>query len=416
MNVIDNTMVFPDLLKNSEIKDDEEDVSYDVDSLFTSIPVKETIKYICDEIYTRKKLKPYCKKLIFKRLLERLCIGSTFIVNGDLIKQIEGCPMGGAMSVVMANIYMAKLERDIVTPMKPLFYLRYVDDCYVRRKKNTQDLLFLKLNEYHPNIKFTIEENPTHFLDTAINKYDNDISTSVYTKPNKLPGFWKSRIPNKYKRNAIRTELHRASKISSDFGAEVSRITRKYSDAGYPIRFINSVVREFNQVTDEPLIPYWLFEDRRKVIIRLPYCEMNERDTRIFSDRLSRFTNDKYIFVILWQTRKIRSLFPLKDKSKWPACVIYQGECSCGETYIGETDRNVNERWSEHNTPSGKSEPAKHLVDKPTHVFVWNVLSLAPNHKIKRKILEDYYIMIMSPTLNEQIASNVIRLFRNGVT
>ena len=56
------------------------------------------------------------KQLIFKRLLERLCIGSIFSVNNELIKQIEGCPMGGSISVVMANIYMAKLENDLVKP------------------------------------------------------------------------------------------------------------------------------------------------------------------------------------------------------------------------------------------------------------------------------------------------------------
>ena len=30
--------------------EDEEDVSYDVESLFTNIPINETIDFICDEI------------------------------------------------------------------------------------------------------------------------------------------------------------------------------------------------------------------------------------------------------------------------------------------------------------------------------------------------------------------------------
>ena len=49
---IDNTLAFPDLLKNAEESDDYEDVTYDVESLFTSIPVKETIdsKNLCKEI------------------------------------------------------------------------------------------------------------------------------------------------------------------------------------------------------------------------------------------------------------------------------------------------------------------------------------------------------------------------------
>ena len=60
------------------------------------------------------------------------------------------------------------MEDDVVAPIKPLFYKRHVDDTYVRRTKNTRDELFEKLNTCHNNIKLTIEENPTKFLDTEI--------------------------------------------------------------------------------------------------------------------------------------------------------------------------------------------------------------------------------------------------------
>ena len=63
-------------------------------------------------------------------------------MNNRLIKQIDGYPMGGTMSVVFADIYMCKMEDDVVAPLKPIFYKRYVDDTYVRKKKNTTDDLF----------------------------------------------------------------------------------------------------------------------------------------------------------------------------------------------------------------------------------------------------------------------------------
>ena len=47
--------------------------------------------------------------------------------------------MGGSISVVFADIYMCKMEDDVVATLKPIFYKRYVDDTYVRRKKNTKD-------------------------------------------------------------------------------------------------------------------------------------------------------------------------------------------------------------------------------------------------------------------------------------
>ena len=73
--------------------------------------------------------------------------------------------MGGPISVAFADIYMCKMEHDVVAPIKPIFYKQYVDNTYVRRN-NTKVELFEKLNTYHDNIKLTIEENPTKFLDT----------------------------------------------------------------------------------------------------------------------------------------------------------------------------------------------------------------------------------------------------------
>ena len=205
---ISDTLAFPELLKNIENSDDYEDVSYDVESLFTSIPIKETIDYIIHKTYTKNVIKPMCKKSIFKKLLIKLTKECTFSVNNRLIKQIDGCPMGGPISVVFADLYMCKMEDDVVAPLKPIFYKRYVDDTYVRRKKNTTDELFEKLNTYHDNNKLTIEENPTKFLDAEIVRHNSAIITKVYTRSNKFPIHWSSKIPLRYKRNAVTGELH----------------------------------------------------------------------------------------------------------------------------------------------------------------------------------------------------------------
>ena len=72
------------MLKNAEESDDYEDVSYDVESLFTSIPVKETIDYIIQKIYVRKEIKLFCKKSIFIKLLKKLSQECVFTINKDL--------------------------------------------------------------------------------------------------------------------------------------------------------------------------------------------------------------------------------------------------------------------------------------------------------------------------------------------
>ena len=71
--VIKDTLTFAEIIKNDVLDPKKEYVSYDVERLFTSIPVKETIDYIITEIYDNKVIQPMCKsKLIFRRLLEKL--------------------------------------------------------------------------------------------------------------------------------------------------------------------------------------------------------------------------------------------------------------------------------------------------------------------------------------------------------
>ena len=338
---ISDTLAFPELLKNIENSDDYEDVSYDVESLFTSIPIKETIDYIIHKIYTKNVIEPMCKKSIFKKLLIKLTKECTFSVNNRLIKQIDGYTMGGPISVAFVDIYMCKMENDVVAPIKPLFYKRYVDDTYVRRKKNTKDELFEKLNTYHKNIKLTTVENPTKFVDTEIVRHNSTIITKVYTKSKKFPVHWSSRIPLRYKHNAITGELHRANKIASNLSNEMKRIKIKYLQAGFPIHVINDVFRRFNQEKDEVLIPQWLFDDRKECLIRLPFAPANEKFVKSFISKLEIFTNYRVKFNIVWNTRKIKSLFNNKDKVSHYSCVIYRGICSCGVDYIRETVRNA---------------------------------------------------------------------------
>ena len=103
-----------------------------------------------------------------------------FSANKHLIKQINGCPMGGPISVVFSDIYICKMEEDVVKPLKPTFYKRYVDDMYVKRKRNEADTLFDALNSYHPNIKFTLEQSPKRFLDSQIIKENNRVESQDF--------------------------------------------------------------------------------------------------------------------------------------------------------------------------------------------------------------------------------------------
>ena len=82
-------------MKKAVNSEDYENISYDVELLFTNIPVKETIKYILHKIYADKSIKPYSKMSIFKKLLVKLTKECLFSVNSCLIKQTDRCLMGG---------------------------------------------------------------------------------------------------------------------------------------------------------------------------------------------------------------------------------------------------------------------------------------------------------------------------------
>ena len=92
---ISETLSFPNILKENLLDSNEEYVSYVVDLLFTIIPLGETTDFILDEIYFQKKLEPFCKKSVFKKWWNKLCKSCTFLADGRLIRQVDGCPMCG---------------------------------------------------------------------------------------------------------------------------------------------------------------------------------------------------------------------------------------------------------------------------------------------------------------------------------
>ena len=74
------------------------------------------------------------------------------------------------------------------------------------------------------------------------------IETRGHRKETKLPTPWTSNIPKQYKQNIIKAELHPAKHISSNFTNEVALIRNKFKSAGYPMRFVNSVIHEFTKM------------------------------------------------------------------------------------------------------------------------------------------------------------------------
>ena len=110
--------------------------------------------------------------------------------------------------------------------------------------------------------------------------------------------------------------------------------------------FVNSVIHEFTAVQrnedNELIIPTWLFEVKKIIVlVEIPYCLKNESSSKQFIEKFDKFTNDMFDVRIKWLTKKVKTLFGVKDKSLHQACKICKGFCTCGESYLGKTIKNV---------------------------------------------------------------------------
>ena len=165
------------------------------------------------------------------------------------------------------------------------------------------------------------------------------------------------------------------------------------------------------------LIPPELFQEKKPtVMIELPFCFRNEKVSKTFISKTYDHVQNKFDFRIKWVTKKVKSLFQLKDRNPYPSCVIYKSVCSFGNDYVGETSRNTTIRWGEHEDIKHDSEPAKPLCENSDHKFTWSIISTAPKLFKNRKFLEALFIAFLKPKLNNQIESKTLSLFRNGIT
>ena len=110
--------------------------SFDVDNLYTNVPIYETIEIILNEFFTSSAtLVIGLTRSLFKNILKLAVLNSFFIFNGNLYRQREGLGMGLFLSPSCANIFMRFKEKlwldQCPNEFAPVFYKRYIDDTFV---------------------------------------------------------------------------------------------------------------------------------------------------------------------------------------------------------------------------------------------------------------------------------------------
>ena len=137
---------------------------FDVTSLFTNIPLDETIKIIADQLFSNSNNFEDFSRDEFVKILNLAIKNCHFIFNGKFYDQIDGAAMGSPLGPLLANIFLSFHEtnwlKDCPLKFKPLYCRHYVDDSFIVFKSLfiNHILPFLNyLHSEHTNITFTYE-------------------------------------------------------------------------------------------------------------------------------------------------------------------------------------------------------------------------------------------------------------------
>ena len=128
-----DTTDFVNFIENTKVPAEVILVSMDVTSLYTNIPQEEGIDTVCRayEIFYRNE--PPIPTQLLKRALRLILQENSFQFNGKNYLQTHGTAMGTKMAVAFSNIFMNKVEMEILSQslFKPLVWKRYIDDIFL---------------------------------------------------------------------------------------------------------------------------------------------------------------------------------------------------------------------------------------------------------------------------------------------
>ena len=184
-------------VRNLNIQEGDIFVSYDVFSLFTNVPVDETIDILVKQAFNEDwfnknhgtNLQPaQQRELLLRELLQTAVKNQLFQFDGNLYEQVDGVAMDSPLVPLMADTFMTSIEAKLKADGNILdFNKRCVDDTFtIVNGIATAETLYRALNNAHPSMSFTMEievGGKLPFLGMNIIREENTINTEVYRKP-----------------------------------------------------------------------------------------------------------------------------------------------------------------------------------------------------------------------------------------
>ena len=412
--------------------------SLDIESLFTNIPLNETINIAVDQLFANNETVAKFTKDEFRELLELATKQSWFIFDGTYYQQIDGVAMGNPLGPTLANIFMCHFESQWVEQLppniKPSFYRRYVDDIFVLLKDHDQLTEFKEyLNNCHPNINFTDEEEKEgnlSFLDIKLFRENGRFSTTVHRKPS-FTGLYTnfaSLIPTVYKKGLILGLLSRLYKICSNwsiFDFEVEKLTSILSLNGYPTFFIDKCIYLFVNNLHTSSRPNEENKDQPVLQITLPYLgELSKTTRKRIESAIRQNIPSCKIRITFTTLRRIANFFNFKDiiNKGLQSHVVYKLQCDdCNIIYYGFAARHLQIRAYDHLGLSyltgkpikGVKTSMKEHCTTENHHITWDNVSIIARdeNQFHLHIKESLLIKRDQPELNKQLYSTPLALF-----
>ena len=134
--------------------------SLDLESLFTKIPLNETINNCVSDLHNQNFYNGELSKRSLFKFLQTATSESSFVFDYLLYKQVDGVAMGSPLDPTLANAFLCHYEKEWLNNcsihFKPVIYKRYVNDIFVLfHLKNTSQLFVDYMNKQHICLKFT---------------------------------------------------------------------------------------------------------------------------------------------------------------------------------------------------------------------------------------------------------------------
>ncbi|XP_078513690.1 uncharacterized protein LOC144772893 [Lissotriton helveticus] len=306
-------------------------------------------------------------------------------------------------------------------------YLRYIDDIFLLWKDTRESLIsnITQLNQIDQRIQFTYEihDSQINYLEVTIKKTNDKFETTLYSKTTDRNNLltYQSFHPTPLKQHLPYSQLLRVKRIVSDpeeSKAQTQIILNKFKKRGYPNEVLNAALERAQSKDRKTLLSMPKTEKTNKTTCVSKYSTVSPQFKKIIQKhwRILQiepdFNNifiDEPIFAFSRAKNLgeiIKNVTSMKPNARYKGTIlckncsncnnimegntiahpmkgnriklqvngtcdtkniVYMMKCPCGKAYVGQTERKLKTRLTEHKsnirTKALKSAVAAHFVE-----------------------------------------------------